>query len=261
MKSASFLHSLIALLMRREPFPVRVWASREAFPQGDGPHCHNGFELRLVQEDASERIERLDLIHPEVCHCNMLPGEWRRAWILLLRSGEMRVSHGTVQAATFQSPELAGFLEFLAESTGPFPEERLLEFRLRLALTVLHGRSMDEAHSGGRMARMAEHLRNHYYNHALSIAELARQAGCSPNYVQTLFRQETGMTPAAYLRKVRMEAAARFLREGRHLVKEIALLCGFADAHFFAMAFRRYYGCPPSEFAAREAHPASSDGK
>ena len=241
---------LIAPLLRSESFPVRLMTSREGFPQGIAPHCHNGFELRVVLGGEPERIERLDLIHPDVCHCNMEPEEWHRSWILLLRRDELSISQGVTLPSTLQSPDLPGFLELLKTIEDTPADDRLLDFRLQLALLLLHGEVVGEGREEGRMVWMAEYLRSHYYDRNLSIAELSRQAGCSPNYVQQLFRRETGMTPMAYLRKVRMEAAARFLGERRYLVKEIALLCGFSNAHFFAAAFRGYYGCPPTEYAA-----------
>ena len=119
-----------------------------------------------------------------------------------------------------------------------------------MALLYLRSDAVCEARDYGRASAMVHYLQDNYYRHDLSIAAAARENGYSPNYIQQVFRAETGLTPVAYLLKIRMEAAARFLGEKRYLVKEIAMLCGISNAHLFAGIFRKYYHCTPTEFMA-----------
>ena len=66
----------------------------------------------------------------------------------------------------------------------------------------------------------------------------------------------TRQTPKAYLTQVRMEAAARFLRERRYPVKQVAVMCGFKDVAYFSNTFHAYYGCAPGRFAKSAPPPA-----
>ena len=60
-----------------------------------------------------------------------------------------------------------------------------------------------------------------------------------------------GTTPAAYLRSVRLAAAAETLVQPRPVrITEIAYACGFNDPLTFSRAFRREYGVTPREWRA-----------
>jgi two-component system response regulator YesN len=60
-----------------------------------------------------------------------------------------------------------------------------------------------------------------------------------------------GTTFVAYTTKVRMDEAARLLKETQKNVKEIAALCGYHDYFYFCRVFREYHSCTPTAF--REA--------
>ena len=66
------------------------------------------------------------------------------------------------------------------------------------------------------------------------------------------------MAPARYLRRLRMEEAVAALRSGRLPVKTIARSCGFADASYFAKAFRRSFGMSPRASRMRSRSSAST---
>ncbi|MBE6357518.1 MAG: helix-turn-helix transcriptional regulator [Lentisphaerae bacterium] len=121
--------------------------------------------------------------------------------------------------------------------------------RLLLALMLLKSEDVSGNLRGrADAASLIRYLEQHYYRQDLTIAYLAEMAGYSPNYLQKIFAAAAGCRPKEYLQKYRLEMAAKFLRENRYPVKEVAAMCGFSDAHYFANAFRKYYGCTPSEF-------------
>jgi AraC-like DNA-binding protein len=55
------------------------------------------------------------------------------------------------------------------------------------------------------------------------------------------------------MRNIRMEQAARLLREGRLSVAEIAEQCGFQSPGYFSRLFQQTYGMKPSEYARSQA--------
>ena len=56
-------------------------------------------------------------------------------------------------------------------------------------------------------------------------------------------------TPTLFIRRIRMERAARLLREGNLSIAEIAEQTGFSSASYFSRIFQETYGKKPSEYA------------
>lgn len=76
--------------------------------------------------------------------------------------------------------------------------------------------------------------------------QIARGVGLSPRRLEMLFRQEVGVTPAAYGLSLRLQAARRMLTDTRHSLTEIALRTGFSGQSALSRAFRAQFGLPPS---------------
>lgn len=58
------------------------------------------------------------------------------------------------------------------------------------------------------------------------------------------------MSFTAYVTKVRMEEAARLLRETDEKTYRIAEATGFSDPNYFSYVFKRHFGLSPSKFRA-----------
>ena len=78
------------------------------------------------------------------------------------------------------------------------------------------------------------------------IATLAAQAGLSPRRLETLFRDNVGLTPAAYALDLRLAAARRMITDTSHRLAEIALGTGFSSPSTLSRAFRHRFGTTPS---------------
>jgi transcriptional regulator GlxA family with amidase domain len=83
------------------------------------------------------------------------------------------------------------------------------------------------------------------------IAGLAAHAGLSPRHLQRRFTAELGAPPAAYVERVRVEAARRALTDGDEPVEVIARRYGFATAETLRRTFHRRLGVAPSDYRAR----------
>lgn len=82
---------------------------------------------------------------------------------------------------------------------------------------------------------------------------LADRSGMSPRHFARLFRAETGVTPAAYVETVRIEAVRHLLETGDAPLKQIAGACGFRDADTLRRAFARRVGTTPADYRRRHA--------
>jgi transcriptional regulator GlxA family with amidase domain len=83
------------------------------------------------------------------------------------------------------------------------------------------------------------------------ITELAAQARLSPRHLQRRFTAELGVPPAAYVERVRIEAARRALAEGYDPVHAVARRCGFGTAETLRRVFQRRLGLAPSDYRDR----------
>ena len=77
---------------------------------------------------------------------------------------------------------------------------------------------------------------------------LADIAGFSVPHFHRIFTAHVGESAISYIRRLRLERAARKLRMGAVDITEVALTAGY-DAHAaFSKAFRQQFGLSPSEF-------------
>jgi len=83
------------------------------------------------------------------------------------------------------------------------------------------------------------------------LTELASRAGLSPRHLQRKFTAEVGTPPAAYVERVRIEAAQRALAEGDDPVETIARRCGFGTGETLRRAFHRHARIAPSDYRDR----------
>ena len=85
-----------------------------------------------------------------------------------------------------------------------------------------------------------------------AVPALAARAGLSPRHFARLFRQETGMTPAAWTELARVDAARMRLEAGE-APKQVAAACGFADADTLRRSFARHVGVTPAAYRRHHA--------
>lgn len=89
------------------------------------------------------------------------------------------------------------------------------------------------------------------------VAAMAGRAHMSERHFARAFRAETGMTPARYVQRVRVEAARRRLEEGAEPVEAVARACGLGSAETMRRAFLRELGVPPSDYRSRFRGPTN----
>ena len=89
-----------------------------------------------------------------------------------------------------------------------------------------------------------------------SVEAMADRAHMSPRHFARAFRAETGLTPARYVERVRLEAARRRLEDTSEPVASIASACGFGTAETMRRAFLRTLEVAPAEYRRRFHAPS-----
>ncbi|WP_262029995.1 AraC family transcriptional regulator [Microvirga sp. Mcv34] len=161
-----------------------------------------------------------------------------RSWLRLLSYAEAELSdpysfvrHSPVAWRQFEQQLLTGFL---LSQRHEYSEALLAPQAAAVPFYVRRAEAYIEAH----------------FAEALSLADIAAQAGVSARSLQTGFQNFRHITPMMFLRSVRLHRAHEALRVADPAlvtVTEIALACGFRHVGEFGMAYRRVFGVTPSQ--------------
>jgi AraC-like DNA-binding protein len=100
------------------------------------------------------------------------------------------------------------------------------------------------------MHQIVDFVRNHYRK-KLSVADMAKVGGISVSSQERLFRKTFGLTPLMYLRKTRLNAACKLLRDSEASLADIAVQCGFNDQNSMTRAFRIELKITPLKYRRR----------
>jgi len=98
-----------------------------------------------------------------------------------------------------------------------------------------------------RLSSITSYMKENYADD-LSLEEVARIFGYSPNYLSRMFQKYAGITYKSYLQNVRLGYALKDLEKGKYSITETALRCGFSGSKALARAFQKKYGMLPSEY-------------
>ncbi len=98
-----------------------------------------------------------------------------------------------------------------------------------------------------------EHVGGHH-----TVEAMAERAHMSPRNFARAFRAQTGVTPARYVERVRLEAARRQLEDSGQPIAAVAAACGFGTAETMRRVFVRALHVSPAEYRRRFAAPASA---
>ena len=96
--------------------------------------------------------------------------------------------------------------------------------------------------------KMQDYIEKHLCE-KISFANIASASLFSPWYARRLFIEYTGLTPADYIRKLRLQKSVLRLRDNKTKILDVALDLGFGSVDGYQRAFKREFGCNPKEYA------------
>ena len=114
-------------------------------------------------------------------------------------------------------------------------------------------RLLQAQQSDDSLGRLELWILEHLDERGLTVDRLADRAGMSARHFARRFNERFGTTPAAYLRRARVERARKRLEDGAMRMKLVARQCGFADEQAMSRAFRDALGITPFEYRRRFA--------
>ena len=98
-----------------------------------------------------------------------------------------------------------------------------------------------------RLSLITSYMKNHY-DQDISLESVAKEFGYSATYLSRMFNRYANVSYKTYLLNLRTEFGMREMMNTDHSLNEIALNNGFPDSRSFTKAFRKRYGCLPSDY-------------
>lgn len=102
------------------------------------------------------------------------------------------------------------------------------------------------------MERLMKAINENLEDSKFSVEDLAEAVGVSRVQLHRKLKTLTGNTTTEFIRNIRLKQAAKLLKERKVNVSQIAYLVGFTNPTLFSIAFKKFYGCAPSEYADRK---------
>ena len=95
---------------------------------------------------------------------------------------------------------------------------------------------------------MQDYIKDHI-NEDISIDTIAKEISYSASYARKIFIKHLGMTPAVYIRRLKLSKSALKLRDENCQILDVAMEMGFGSVDGYQRAFRREFGCNPKEYS------------
>jgi signal transduction histidine kinase/DNA-binding response OmpR family regulator/ligand-binding sensor domain-containing protein len=104
------------------------------------------------------------------------------------------------------------------------------------------------------MKRIMASINRHMSDSDFNIDILASEAGISRAQLHRKMKEMTGISTAEFIRNIRLQQAARLLKEHKINVTQIAYDVGFSNSGHLATVFKKFYGVSPTEYAEGEGN-------
>lgn len=88
-------------------------------------------------------------------------------------------------------------------------------------------------------------------NYKFSVDHLSMELGWNRTKLYNYVKTSTGMTLANYIRKIRLDKAAKLLRNSDKRISEVCYEVGIDSPSYFTRAFKEQFGVSPSEYAKK----------
>ena len=113
----------------------------------------------------------------------------------------------------------------------------------------------EESDSGALYVKRAIEYISASYAKDFSLEDVAEFVGISKYYLSREFSKYAGHTFVSYVNYVRCKQAKKLLANEELSISDIATLCGFQSASYFAKSFEKQVGMLPGEYRASKSSP------
>lgn len=165
-----------------------------------------------------------------------------------IRQEKPVIVHSNPHRLSFLYDELLNY-----EAHHPRPDMLFKSGMLQILLAE-YGRDMEYVNDqenehlpDARIITSKQFMQEHY-DKKISISDVANYVGLERTYYSKLFKQMTGISPYAYIMKLRLDRGCSLLKESNLPIEHIALLLGFNDMFHFGSFFKLKMGLSPLQY-------------
>lgn len=273
--------------MQELSLPLVIDAGYNSFIQGDPLrwHCHKGHELTFITRGSV--VWEIEDSEPQILQSgqasHVMPGENHRGFYNITLPCEMfwivfnPMTENAARMTPFSSQDLERIQGLFCKSGNcvvdmPAQAKQLmLEFkeickrfhtaqdrnflipytRAVLCQIIIQAASYFETQlqneEPDEFSQVLKYVRENY-NNQVYISDIAGIIGRKETYIFNLFKDKIGQTPNEYMIRLRMNLAAKLLKQSEKSITEIALDTGFSSSQYFSKVFAKYYGRSPGKF-------------
>ena len=98
------------------------------------------------------------------------------------------------------------------------------------------------------MDRIMVSINQHLAESEFSVDQLCSEVGISRAHLHRKMKEMTGLPVTEFIRNIRLEQAARLLREQKLNITQVAYTVGFSNLGYFSTVFRKHFGVAPRDF-------------
>ena len=101
------------------------------------------------------------------------------------------------------------------------------------------------------MERIMKVVNKNLSDSDFNVEMLCKEVGISRTQLHRKMKDMTGLSTSEFIRNIRLEQAARLLKEQKINVTQVAYTVGFSNLAHFSTIFRKHFGVAPSEYAEK----------
>ncbi|WP_372950881.1 helix-turn-helix domain-containing protein, partial [Mariniphaga sp.] len=127
-------------------------------------------------------------------------------------------------------------------------QRKLLRERFRKSVTIKPSEvtaiSIDQVF----LQKTIRKIENHFGDFHFSVEQLAEHLNMSISQLNRKLNALIGQPGGQLMRSLRLQRAADLLKQNSASVSEICYKLGFNDHAYFSRAFKKQFGCSPTEY-------------
>lgn len=202
------------------------------------------FSTRLIQfistGSDSQVKEIFKLIHQENIEERSLPFHLLKFLLSDIRNTLLKARFAVT--ATDENQPLLEEIDALLQTED-------LTFRLCEDIALkLCGLFHTKSEKSNLIDTIVEYIRANFKDPSLCLNKISAEFNISESYFSHMFKETMNINFSVYLENMRLNEAARLIREGKNLA-EISLEVGYNNQTSFRRAFKKKFGVTPSSYA------------
>ena len=99
------------------------------------------------------------------------------------------------------------------------------------------------------MERIMKTINENLQDPDFNVDKLTEEVGLSRTQLHRKMKEITGISTGEFIRNLRLQQAARLIKEGKVNIAQVAYSVGFNNQTYFSTVFKKYYGKTPTEYA------------